>query len=298
MDATVVLTTTGGPWLGEQLAALAGQTRPPAQLVLVNNGPAGAVDALVQRWQGRLPCLELVEDTGAAICGYARNAGAARAHHPGLLFVDDDDVIAPGYVAAMSDALDDADLVGARIDLARLNPPALTAHWGTMQNDDLMRHHGFLPWVIGGALGIRRSVFRGIGGFDTSLLVAEDTDLSWRAQLDADARVAFVPAARMSYRLRDRVGPAFRQARVWARWDAVLHERHRHRGLPPVPAAERSLRRWARPVLVAASARRRADLVVAARLLGACLGRAERPPVAVDRPDPTPTEPIDAACCA
>ncbi len=295
MDTTVVLTTTGGPWLGAQLAALAGQTRPPAQLVLVNNGPAGAVDGLVRHWRDRLPGLELVEDDGAAVCGYARNAGAARARHPGLLFVDDDDVVAPGYVAAMSAALDGADLVGARIDVAGLNPPALTAHWGDMQAEGLMGHHGFLPWVIGGALGVRRSVFRAIGGFDTSLLVAEDTDLSWRAQLDAGATVAFVPGALMSYRLRDRVGPAFRQARVWARWDAVLHERYRDRGLPPASRSERSPRRWARPVLVAATARRRADLVVAARLLGACLGRTERPPVTGGRPAPRP--PAPAACC-
>ena len=275
MDVTVVLTTLGGPYLREQLAALAGQTRPPAQLVLVNNGLPGAVDAEVAEWRARLPMLELVEDRTQAICGHARNVGAAAADRPGLLFLDDDDVVSPGYVEALGAALDEHDIVAARIDLSRLNRDGLADRWGAMQADGPMTYHDFLPWVIGGACGVRRDVFEKVGGFDTTMRVGEDTDFCWRAQLDADATIGFVPDAVMSYRLRDQPGPAFRQARLWASWEVALYARYEPRGLPAPGRQLRALLRWGRPLLLLPRVRRREDLVVVARQLGGCVGRLE-----------------------
>ncbi|MEX5719306.1 glycosyltransferase family 2 protein [Geodermatophilus maliterrae] len=272
---TVVVTTVGGPWLTGQLAALARQTRPPAQLVVVNNGPAGAVDAVVDAWREALPQMELVEDRSAAICGHARNVGAARARQPGILFLDDDDVVDPGYVAAMGDALDRGELAAASIDLEQLNTDRLAARWGDMQAAGPMTYHDFLPWVIGGAMGIRQKTFHEVDGFDTSLLVGEDTDLSWRAQLDADARIVFAPDARISYRLRTAARPAFRQARSWASWEVELYRRYRSRGLVAGGSRLRALLRWARPLLLLIRARQSEDVVVAARQLGACVGRLE-----------------------
>ncbi|SFP14227.1 Glycosyltransferase, GT2 family [Geodermatophilus dictyosporus] len=269
----MVVPTVGGPWLGDQLAALAAQTRPPAQLVVVNNGPPGAVDAVVERWRARLPQLELVEDRTQALPGFARNVGADRARYPGILFLDDDDVVNAEYVAAMGDALDDSELVAAGVDLEELNPPELTRRWGSMQAEGPMTYHDFLPWSISAALGVRRETFEELGGFDGDYPICEDTDFSWRAQLDADARLTFVPGARVSYRLRSGVRPAFRQARIWASWEAALHRRYRSRGLPPRGDQLRALLRWGRPLLLLAGARRREDLVIVARQLGGCVGR-------------------------
>jgi GT2 family glycosyltransferase len=275
MEVTAIVTTVGGPWLADQLAALADQIRPPDQLVLVNNGPAGAVDEVVEAWRTKLPGLELVEDRSMAVCGHARNVGAARAQHPGLLFLDDDDVVSEGYVAAMAEALDDAEMVAARIDLDQLNSPGLASRWGVMQHDEPMTYHGFLPWVIGGAFGVRRDTFTQLGGFDTDMRVGEDTDLCWRAQLDGGARIAFVPGATLSYRLRTRPGPAFRQSRLWASWEPALYKRYRPRGLGSPGNQFRALLRWGRPFLLLVRARRSDDLVVALRQLGACVGRLE-----------------------
>ena len=275
MDVTVIVTTVGGPWLDRQLAALAEQTQQPAQIVLVNNGPAGAVDRLVNAWSPRLPGLELVEDQAMAVCGHARNVGAARARHPGLLFLDDDDVVDSGYVAAMSEALDHSELVAARIDIHQLNSAGLVRRWGVMQESAPMTYLDFLPWVIGGAAGVRRETFLQVRGFDTSLRVGEDTDLSWRAQLEAGAQVAFVPDALVSYRLRDRPGAAFRQSRLWAQWDVALYKRYEPQGMPVPGNRFRGILRWARPVLLLVRARRFVDLVVVAREVGACVGRLE-----------------------
>ncbi len=275
MDVSVVLTTIGGPWMDAQLAALAAQTRRADQLVVVNNGSAGVADAVVDRWRAALPELELVEDRTLAVCGHARNVGAAHADRPGLLFLDDDDVVSPDYVAAMGEALDQAELAAARIDVERLNPAGLAQHWGAMQVDGPMTYHDFLPWVIGGALGVRRETFEKIGGFDVSLVVGEDTDLCWRAEMDLGARIAFAPDAVMYYRLRTGPRAAFRQARQWARWEAELYRRYEPHGLRPETGQLRALLRWGRPLLLAVRARSSEDLVAAARSLGGCVGRLE-----------------------
>ena len=275
MEVTVVVTTVGGEWLAEQLAALADQTRPPAQLVVVNNGAPGSASEVVERWRARLPNLELMEDRVLSVCGHARNVGAAAARHPGILFLDDDDVVGPDYTAAMSDALDEGELVAARIDLAPLNPPGLARRWGTMQAVGPMTYHDFLPWVIGGAMGIRRETFTALDGFDTSLAVGEDTDLCWRAQLDAGARISFVPGAVVAYRLRSTPRGAFRQARSWASWEVALHKRYRSRGMPAPGHQVRALLRWARAASLLVGARTTEDVVVAARQLGGCIGRLE-----------------------
>lgn len=275
MDVTVIVPTVGGPWLSDQLAALSIQTIPPAQVIVVNNGLPGAVDDVIERWTDAMPQLQLVQDRTRAMPGFARNVGAEHAKEPGLLFVDDDDVVHRDYVAAMSAALDDSELVAARVDIESLNSPALTHRWGMMQADGPMTHHEFLPWSISAALGVRRTTFDLLGGFDVSLPICEDTDFSWRAQLDTGARIAFVPDAQVAYRLRTGSRAAFRQARVWASWEVELHRRYRAHGLTTTGNHLRALLRWGRPFVLLAGARRREDLVVASRHLGACVGRAE-----------------------
>lgn len=279
MRTTVIIATMGRALLTEQLAALAEQVIRPDQIVVVNNGVPGAADALLERWRGELADVELVEVESDLTVAAARNVGAERARFDGLLFLDDDDVIAPGYVAAVTAELERADIVAAHIDLEALNRPHLRTGWGDMQSSGPMTQHDFLPWSSGCALSVRREIFDRVGGFDERLSVTEDTDLCWRMQLAGARPVVFASEAVVHYRLRDRPGPAFRQARQWAVGEAELSARFQAFGLP-VPSPRdalrwKELRRWARPVTRLLTARRRDDLVVASRSLGGCVGRFE-----------------------
>lgn len=273
MRTSVIVTTLGGPHLGEQLQALSIQTRPADEVIVVNNGEPGAVTHVVDAWAPRLPRLRLVEDRAMGSCGYARNAGAAHAEEPALLFLDDDDVADRRYVEFMSRALDDAPMVAARIELDRLNPPELAARWRGTQDEGAMTFHGYLPWAIGGAFGIHRSMFERLGGYDTTIQVSEDTDICWRAQLAGAPAPAFEPRAVLSYRLRDTPRTAFRQARSWGRSEVDLYRRYRDRGYPRPPNQLRALLRWGRPIVVLARRPNRLGAVVAARLLGERVGR-------------------------
>lgn len=275
----MIIATVGRSALTEQLTALAQQVHRPDQIVVVNNGSIGAADALVDRWRGEVPALDLVEVPPHHTVAFARNVGAEQARFEGLLFLDDDDVVGPGYVAAVAAALDGADIVAARIDLDVLNRPRLRTGWGDMQSSGPMTYHDFLPWSSGCALSVRREVFNRVGGFDERLGVTEDTDLCWRMQLAGARPVVFAPDAVVHYRLRDRPGSAFRQARQWAVGEAELSARFEAFGLP-VPSARdalrwREIRRWARPVSTLLTARHRDGVVVASRSLGGCIGRLE-----------------------
>ncbi|TKV61682.1 glycosyltransferase [Nakamurella flava] len=277
MRTTAIIATVGRAVLAEQLAALAEQVTGPDQIVVVHNGVPGAVDAVIDRWRDALPVLELIEVPSDRTVAAARNAGAQQARFDGLLFLDDDDVVAPGYTAAVAAALDGADIVAAHIDLDALNRPRLRAGWGDMQSHGPMTHHDFLPWSSGCALSVRRAAFDQVGGFDESLTVTEDTDLCWRMQLAGARPVVFAADAVVHYRLRDRPVPAFRQARQWAMGEAELTARFENFGLRPRSIRDalrwKEIRRWARPVSTVVTARHRDDLVVASRSLGGCVGR-------------------------
>jgi GT2 family glycosyltransferase len=272
LECTVVIATLGGPWLVDQLASLAAQEHAPREVIVVNNGTPGALSVRIDEFRERLPNLTLIEDSTVRSPGYARNVGARHSSSPGLLFLDDDDVVSPNYVLAMAAALDEADLVSPRIRLDMLNPADLVKDWQGLHESGPMSHFGFLPWTFGGALGVRRETFDRVGGFDDSLLTTEDTDLCWRAQLDAGATFRYVPEATLNYRLRLGVRDAFRQSRGWGAGQVALYRRYHERGWQASGQLRAALR-WGRSLQLLVTARNRIDLVVAARHLGARVGR-------------------------
>lgn len=83
--------------VGRTLASIGAQTRQPAQTVLVDNGSTdGSMDVL-RAWAEGRENVEVISEPrpGAAV---ARNAGAARARTPYIMFFDSDDVMPPRHI--------------------------------------------------------------------------------------------------------------------------------------------------------------------------------------------------------
>lgn len=176
--------------VGNQLAALAGQRpRGDWDVVLVDDGSTDDLAATARRHQADLPGeIKLVRHDSRRGTGAGRNTGVRAATEADrLLFLDADDLIADDYLDTMVTALETHELVTARIDYQRLNPPQVLRSTPPDQLCDILTPSLFKPHVLGGLMGMSRRLFDQIGGFDESLPALADVDISWRAQLAGQA---------------------------------------------------------------------------------------------------------------
>lgn len=243
VEVSVVMACLNGmPHLVQQLDALAAEDPPFAwEVVVADNGSTdGTLDA-IRGYMDRMN-MAMVDASARRGQAFARNAGARRATGAKLIFVDHDDVVAPGYLAAMSAALDNAALVAARMDYDRLNNPEVRAARASSISDGL--RPGLFPWAYACSLGARRTEFMAVAGFDEALPCAEDVDLCWRLQRDLGAHLSPAGGAVLHYRLKTGWRALFRQGLLYGKGAAALYRRWAAYGMPRrnVVAAARS---WA-----------------------------------------------------
>ncbi len=269
--------------LGEQLEALAGQVGAPVFEVLVcdngsRDGTAGVVRSFVGRSSGAVAWsgLRLVDASVRRGPAAARNVGAGVARGEHLLFCDADDVVSPGWVAALHAALA-ADVVAAGPwEFRRLNPSVAEAdRWGPTTFCPPVGVP--LPAAGSGNLGIRADLYALLGGFDEHLRVGEDIDLCWRAQL-AGRQLLEVPDAVLHVRFRAEPTRAFRQAFAYAGSDRQVAFKYR-RVIDAYAAAYPDLARGVKDVPARTAWPRRAYLCV--RKIAAELARLRHPGGAV-----------------
>ncbi|MEY4372849.1 MAG: hypothetical protein RL219_1618 [Actinomycetota bacterium] len=264
---SVVIPTCGdGRFLDEQLEALAGQRADlEFEVVLVANHSTVDLDELATSWSGRLD-LVVERADGRAGAAYARNRGIERARGDVLLFVDDDDVVAPGYVAAMRRALEYAPAVGARVDVTTLNPGWRQHVRPASQTEGLAHTHG-VPTAGGGSLGIRRSVLDEVGPFDEALDGFAGEDLEWCLRLASRGyELTFVADALLHYRFRTAVRALWRQAVRYGRGGEMV--------MPEWAGWGRWVRSLAGPVRLMVLGRGRGERRRGVFLLGRRVGRA------------------------
>jgi glycosyltransferase involved in cell wall biosynthesis len=236
--------------LGVQLAALAGQEGSrPWEVIVADNGSTDGSPAVAESFQRQLPCLRLVDASGRRGQAHARNAGARVARGDALLFCDADDEVAPGWLAAMDEALAEQDFVASRYDTEKLNPDWVRRIHANPQKDGLNEYTypRYLPHAGGGGLGIRRALHLEIGGFDESLPALEDTDYCWRLQL-AGVSLEFVPGAVVHVRYRSTLSGIFRQGLAFGRYNVLIYKLYRARGMPRLGCLP-GLRKWAVQIL-------------------------------------------------
>ena len=231
---SVIVTTHNRPAaLRRALAALASQDvgTPPFELIVVNDGrPLAAPDGV-----------RLI-DTGGVGTAAARNAGAAAARGPLLLFLDDDVVAAP-------------DLVLRHAEAHRGSERAVIGHCTPRPRTSNLTSLGAVSWwedhfrakrkavamtfvdVLSGNMSVSRETFEQLGGFDPALGRREDWEWGIRL-LEAGIEAVYEPRARADHEFSLTAARAIEAGRRDGRSDARLIARY--------PAAAVSLpRRWA-----------------------------------------------------
>ncbi|MBD2463756.1 glycosyltransferase [Oscillatoria sp. FACHB-1407] len=220
--------------IGVQLEALALQTWcEPWEIIVADNGSTDDSRAVVEQFKCRLPNLKLIDASKVRGVAHARNVAVSIAQGESLAFCDADDEVAPGWVAAMGEALATYDFVACRREYAKLNEPWLLKVRSLNQQNGVQtyRYPPFLPHASSSALGVKRTLFQSIGGFDESMQCLSDTDFCWRLQL-AGTKLEFVPNAVVHYRFRPNTWKICTQARKYGKYNVFLYEKYRSKGMP------------------------------------------------------------------
>jgi glycosyltransferase involved in cell wall biosynthesis len=215
--------------LDQQLAALARQRVDASWEVLIaDNGSTDGTRELAAAWSDRLPRLRVIDASARRGAGAARNIGVEAATGRDVVFCDADDVVADDWLATMHRALAHHSFVAGRFDGILLNTDRVRRSRTLPQQDGLQRTEPFPDWVHAGAgnLGVRRALFRAVGGFDPDALFLEDTDLCWRLRL-AGVPLVWVPEALVHVRLRGSLRTAFRQGYHYGSGEHWLARRYR-----------------------------------------------------------------------
>ena len=253
--SVIIACRNGAATLQETLDALTAQEWScPWEILLADNGSSDGSADLFAAHAARHPgismwILDVSEKPGKA---YALNRAIRAARSDRLLFCDTDDVVAPGWLAAMGAALQRHAFVAARMDFDSLNERWMLAYRGNAQENGLARlsHPPHALYAGGGSLGFHRSLFEAVGDFDPEFIHLEDTDYCVRAHL-AGYELEFVPDALIHIRLRAEADAIYAQAYNYARYRALLRARYDEslKGIAPVTwlrASQRGLvlARW------------------------------------------------------
>ena len=238
--ASVVIPTRGIPeTLDQQLSALArqesGGRRWEVILVITEGGKRAATYADEAPRSSDAEVRLLTEERPGL--NVARNSGIRAARADRILLCDADDLVQPGWLAGLADALSDAELTYGMFDVVSLNSVGARVARGYGTADALV------PGKGGGNIAFRRGLWADLGGFDESYGIGgDDTEFLWRAEI-AGARFLNVRSAVLSYRLRGDRGELFRQYRRYGRSRVLLE---RQFAGSPVASRQRvgQWRRW------------------------------------------------------
>ena len=220
--------------IAAQLEALSSQDWPhPWEIIVVDNNSRDRTVELVKQFQPHLANLRLVEAAEKQGSAYARNVGARAAVGEALLFCDGDDEVAPGWVMAMGQALQQYECVAGRLEAEKLNEADRRAvrHCPQQQGLQTYDYPPFLPHAATANLGLSKALHEKIGGFDESMRRLVDTDYCWRLQL-AGTKIHFVPEAVVHYRFRESLRETYSQAYLWGKYNVLLYKKYRPLGMP------------------------------------------------------------------
>jgi glycosyltransferase involved in cell wall biosynthesis len=217
--------------LAEQLdALLAQQWSGEWEVIVVDNRSTDGTNALAQEYAARDERVRVVVAPDRAGLCYSRETGVRAARSDDVAICDGDDVVEPGWVRAMGDALREHRVVTGPLDVDRLNPPWLVETRGRLDSDAVRTWFGAFPVIAGGNLGIRRDVFDEVGSFDQRYIGAEDHEFSLRLAQHG-IPIHFAPDARIAYRYRSEASVLWRQGNTYGRSRPMLRRRTVEAGL-------------------------------------------------------------------
>jgi glycosyltransferase involved in cell wall biosynthesis len=216
-----------------QLEALANQEWDKLwEVIISDNGSTDKTLEIIEQFQNRIPNLRIInacEQKGAA---YARNCGVQASQAESVAFIDADDEVALGWVAAIGNALSTYDFVTGQVETQKLNPSWLQS---TRTGYGPRTRTVPPPSAASSQLAVKRCLFNQVGGFDSTFKTCEDHDFCWRLYLQG-VHLHVIDNAILHYRYRDTLRGIFQQQFSYGRGFVQLYKKYGPAGLGLMPA--------------------------------------------------------------
>ncbi len=194
--AVVIPFHNGSDWIERALKSAVNQTRPPKEVIVVDDGSIELESAKLAELKAKYS-FGLFSQVNAGQSA-ARNLGVSIAKSDFICFLDQDDYFLPNHIELLMNAssLEDEKFGFSYGDLLRV-----TQSGQTLSHSSLPSPHPLLDTqsmisqnmhILPSATLIRRTAFLDLGGFDESLQGYEDDDLFLRFHL-AGYTAVFIP---------------------------------------------------------------------------------------------------------
>lgn len=192
------------PYVSAAIESVLAQTYAPIEVIVVDDGSTDGSVAQIRAYADRgVILLERASGNAAA----ARNCAFARSTGELILFLDADDLIAPGHIAALLDRLEPGSRAVAMGQWDRFTQapgeasfPSRAGYHDASGTDWLCDEWSSgQPMTQCGTFLIPRPLLETVGGWDERLSLIDDFEFFARL-LTASAGVRFVSEARLFYR--------------------------------------------------------------------------------------------------
>lgn len=200
--SVIIPTYNYGRFIAQTIDSALGQTLPPREVIVVDDGSTDSTPEILARYGERIRVIRKQNGGVAA----ARNTGAEAAAGDLLAFLDADDIWLPQKLERQVQRFEEEPTLGLVhcgmqwID-AEGNPTGegLVNGMEGWVAEEMLRFRRTTIIAPGGTTLVPRRIFQELGGFDPRLPPSEDWDFSYRVA--SRYKVGFVPEALLLYRL-------------------------------------------------------------------------------------------------
>lgn len=188
--------------LAVQLRAVAAQTYAGNhEVVLAVNTADPSEQASIAAVAAEAGIGRTIDASGIRSAAHARNCGAAAADGAVLAFCDGDDIVDPGWLGALVDALEPGTAIGGHLDEESLAVPG-QQNWRPPATPGALPTFMGHPYLVSANMACRRDDFAATGGFDLRLVRGED--IAWSFALTrAGIELRYCAEAIVAYRHRE-----------------------------------------------------------------------------------------------
>jgi len=185
------------------------------EVIVVDNRSTDRTAEVARSYGSDAVPVRVVEATEKGGIAYARNSGVRETDARSVAFCDGDDVVFPGWTAAIGKALENQPLVTGTLDGEQLNEPWL-AKTRPMGASERLPLFGQVPFARGNNAAMHRALWEELDGYDEAFDGLEDIEFSVRAA-GAGYSPTLVPDARVAYRFRSGLRATWRQGIYYGR---------------------------------------------------------------------------------